>query len=175
MDAIELQYTRIRQKYPDAPDLEIWQGVAMDFYLRTGDVPEDVLVRSALARAETYGVKYRPDQLRVPAGNPDGEQWMDEGGGGARQSDRQTARVRTPNRSATRRQWRAHLLPRRTRRKPIATISCPAINSRSMARRLFRRQIVGDTILILKRKSEAPQPAEEDMRLKGMSGSLMNR
>ena len=82
MDAIEFQYKRIRQKYPDAPELEIWHGVAMDFYLRTGDIPSDVLIRSAFARAETYGVKYRPDQLRVPAGNPDGGQWTDEGGGG---------------------------------------------------------------------------------------------
>ena len=82
MDAIELQYKRIRQKYPDIPELEIWHGVAMDFYLRTGDIPSDVLIRSALARAETYGVKYCPDQLRVPAGNPDGGQWTDEGGDG---------------------------------------------------------------------------------------------
>lgn len=82
MDAIEFQYKRIRQKYPDAPELEIWHGVAMDFYMRSGTIPTDVLVRSALARAETYGVKYRPDQLRVPAGNPDGGQWTDEGGGG---------------------------------------------------------------------------------------------
>ena len=88
MDAIELQYKRIRQKYPDIPELEIWHGVAMDFYLRTGDIPTDVLIRSALARAETYGVKYRPDQLRVPAGNPDGGQWTDEGGGGANLRDR---------------------------------------------------------------------------------------
>lgn len=27
-------------------------------------------------------MKYRPDQLRVPAGNPDGGQWTDEGSGG---------------------------------------------------------------------------------------------
>jgi len=32
--------------------------------------------------AKRDGVKYRPDQLRVPAGNPDGGQWTDEGGGG---------------------------------------------------------------------------------------------
>ena len=30
--------------------------------------------------AKRDGVKYRPDQLRVPAGNPDGGQWTDEGG-----------------------------------------------------------------------------------------------
>ena len=94
MDAIEFQYKRIRQKYPDAPELEIWHGVAMDFYMRSGTIPTDVLVRSALARAETYGVKYRPDQLRVPAGNPDGGQWTDEGGGGANLRDR-VARNRT--------------------------------------------------------------------------------
>ena len=32
--------------------------------------------------AKRGDVKYRPDQLRVPAGNPDGGQWTDEGGGG---------------------------------------------------------------------------------------------
>ena len=82
MDAIALQYKRIRRKYPDAPELEIWHGVAMDFYLRHGTIPTEVLVQSALARAEGYGYKYRPDQLRVPAGNPDGGQWTDEGGDG---------------------------------------------------------------------------------------------
>ncbi len=46
------------------------------------------MIRSALARAEGYGYKYRPDQLRVPAGNPDGGQWTDEGGGGANLRDR---------------------------------------------------------------------------------------
>lgn len=30
--------------------------------------------------------KYRPDQARVPAGNPDGGQWTDEGGGSSPQS-----------------------------------------------------------------------------------------
>lgn len=29
-----------------------------------------------------YHRKYRPDQPRVPAGNPDGGQWTDEGGSG---------------------------------------------------------------------------------------------
>lgn len=82
MDAIALQYKRIRRKYPDAPELEIWHGVATDFYLRQGTIPTEVLVQSALARAEGYGTKYRPDQLRVPAGNPDGGQWTDEGGDG---------------------------------------------------------------------------------------------
>lgn len=32
--------------------------------------------------------KYRPDQARVPAGNPDGGQWTDEGGGSSSQGDR---------------------------------------------------------------------------------------
>lgn len=82
MNAIEFQYNRIRRKNPDATELEIWHGVAVDFYLRTGDVPEDVLIQSALAQAESYGFKYRPDQPRVPAGNPDGGQWTDEGGDG---------------------------------------------------------------------------------------------
>ena len=82
MDAIALQYKRIRRKYPDAPELEIWHGVAMDFYLRQGTIPTEVLVQSALARAEGYGTKYRPDQPRVPAGNPDGGQWTDEDGDG---------------------------------------------------------------------------------------------
>jgi hypothetical protein len=29
-----------------------------------------------------FALKYRPDQPRVPAGNPDGGQWTDDGGGG---------------------------------------------------------------------------------------------
>jgi hypothetical protein len=82
MDPIDIQYRRIRQKYPDAPELDIWHGVAIDFYIRQGTIPTEVLVQSALARAEGYDYKYRPDQLRVPAGNPDGGQWTDEGGGG---------------------------------------------------------------------------------------------
>ena len=98
MNAIEFQYRRIRQKYPNAPAIEIWHGVAIDFYLRQGAIPTEVLVRSALARAESYGVKYRPDQLRVPAGNPDGGQWTDEGGGGGRGANirDRVARNRTP-------------------------------------------------------------------------------
>jgi hypothetical protein len=54
MDPIDIQYRRIRQKYPDAPELDIWHGVAIDFYIRQGTIPTEVLVQSALARAEGY-------------------------------------------------------------------------------------------------------------------------
>ncbi|MCK9917785.1 hypothetical protein MXD81_52470 [Microbacteriaceae bacterium K1510] len=37
---------------------------------------------------EEIECKYRPDQARVPAGNPDGGQWTDEGGGSSSQGDR---------------------------------------------------------------------------------------
>ena len=56
MNAIEFQYRRIRQKYPNAPAIEICHGVAIDFYLRQGAIPTEVLVRSALARAESYAL-----------------------------------------------------------------------------------------------------------------------
>lgn len=56
MNAIEFQYRRIREKYPNAPAIEIWHGVAIDFYLRQGAIPTEVLVRSALARAESYAL-----------------------------------------------------------------------------------------------------------------------
>jgi hypothetical protein len=96
MDPIDIQYRRIRQKYPDAPELDIWHGVAIDFYIRHGTIPTEVLVQSALARAEGYDYKYRPDQLRVPAGNPDGGQWTDEGGGGGASTRDRVARNKPP-------------------------------------------------------------------------------
>lgn len=69
--------------------------MAIDFYIRQGTIPTEVLVRSALARAESWGLKYRPDQLRVPAGNPDAGQWTDEGGGGDANLRDRVARNRT--------------------------------------------------------------------------------
>ena len=92
MDGIAFRYRHMRLKYPEASEREIWHGVAVDFYMRTGQVPRDVLIRSALARADGYGYKYRPDQLRVPAGNPDGGQWTDEGGGGGASTRDRVAR-----------------------------------------------------------------------------------
>ena len=38
--------------------------------------------REALRREAEREEKYRPDQPRVPAGNSDGGQWTDGGGGG---------------------------------------------------------------------------------------------
>lgn len=35
---------------------------------------------------DALGIKYRPDQPRVPAGSPEGGQWTDEGGGGGSSS-----------------------------------------------------------------------------------------
>jgi hypothetical protein len=52
----------------------------LGFYLRTGDVPQEVLQYKALARAGLYARKYHEDQPRVPAGNPDGGQWTYDGG-----------------------------------------------------------------------------------------------
>jgi hypothetical protein len=52
----------------------------LGFYLRTGDVPQEVLQYKALALAGLYARKYREDQPRVPAGNPDGGQWTYDGG-----------------------------------------------------------------------------------------------
>ena len=178
MDAIEFQYKRIRQKYPDAPELEIWHGVAMDFYLRTGDIPSDVLIRSAFARAENWGIKYRPDQLRLPAGNPNGGNGRMTAGGAAAPICaivwRATARLRTENLTAARLRRIRPLRTRPTRRRPIAMISFPAISRRPTARRLFRRRI-GGTASILKKKREARPPAEEDTRLKSTSVRRENR
>lgn len=80
MDPIALRYKRRAERYPDENEEERWNGVALDCYLRTGHVPEEVLYYKAIARAGLLARKYREDQPRVPAGNPDGGQWTDDGG-----------------------------------------------------------------------------------------------
>lgn len=79
MDPIALRYEQRCKRYPDEDEAERWHGVALDFYLRTGEVPQEVLHYKALALAGLYARKYREDQPRVPAGNPDGGQWTAEG------------------------------------------------------------------------------------------------
>ena len=79
MDPIALRYKQRSERYPDENEAERWHGVALGFYLRTGDVPQEVLQYKALALAGLYARKYREDQPRVPAGNPDGGQWTAEG------------------------------------------------------------------------------------------------
>jgi hypothetical protein len=80
MNRIALSYKKRLTRYPDEDEVERWDGVALDFYLRTGTVPYEVLHYKARALADTRALKYRPDQPRVPAGNPDGGQWTAEGG-----------------------------------------------------------------------------------------------
>ena len=80
MDPIALRYKRRAERYPDENEEERWNGVALDCYLRTGHVPEEVLYYKAIARAGLLARKYREDQPRVPAGNPDGGQWTHDGG-----------------------------------------------------------------------------------------------
>lgn len=80
MDTIALRYKQRFERYPDEDEEERWNGVALDFYLRTGDVPKEVLHYKALASAGLRSLKYREDQPRVPAGNPDGGQWTADGG-----------------------------------------------------------------------------------------------
>ena len=80
MDPIALRYKQRSERYPDENEAERWHGVALGFYLRTGDVPQEVLQYKALALAGLYARKYREDQPRVPAGNPDGGQWTYDGG-----------------------------------------------------------------------------------------------
>ena len=80
MDPIALRYKRRAERYPDENEEERWNGVALDCYLRTGHVPKEVLYYKAIARAGLLARKYREDQPRVPAGNPDGGQWTDDGG-----------------------------------------------------------------------------------------------
>ncbi len=84
MDTIALRYQQRFERYPDEDEEERWNGVALDFYLRTGDVPREVLHYKALARAGQFAFKYREDQPRVPPGNPDGGQWTYDGGSGSR-------------------------------------------------------------------------------------------
>ncbi len=43
---------------------------------------------AALKLRRVLRLKYRPDQPRVPAGNPDGGQWTSEGGGAGRNDPR---------------------------------------------------------------------------------------
>jgi hypothetical protein len=75
MDPIALRYKRRAERYPDENEEERWNGVALDCYLRTGHVPDEVLHYKALASAGLLSLKYREDQPRVPAGNPDGGEW----------------------------------------------------------------------------------------------------
>lgn len=79
---IVLSYKKRLIRYPEEDEAERWDGVALDFYLRTGTVPDEVLHYKALAHAGLRSLKYRDDQPRVPAGNPDGGQWTAEGGSG---------------------------------------------------------------------------------------------
>lgn len=80
MDQIALAYKRRAERYPDEDEGERWNGVALDCYLRTGNVPREVLRYKALASTGHFAFKYRDDQPRVPAGNPDGGQWTSDGG-----------------------------------------------------------------------------------------------
>jgi hypothetical protein len=62
-----LQHQRQRWMRPDAarylrPDAARWMPASLHHYLQ----------------APPYARKYRPDQPRVPAGNPDGGQWTEE-------------------------------------------------------------------------------------------------
>lgn len=66
---------RLRKKYPDASEEELWDGVALDCYIRSGHVPRDVELARAAARARALLLKYRVDQPRVPAGVREGGQW----------------------------------------------------------------------------------------------------
>lgn len=72
---IVLSYKKRLIRYPEEDEAERWDGVALDFYLRTGTVPDEVLHYKALALAGLRSLKYRDDQPRVPAGNPGGGQW----------------------------------------------------------------------------------------------------
>ena len=63
---------RLRKKYPGASEEELWDGVALDCYIRSGHVPRDVALARAAARARALLLKYREDQPRVPAGVREG-------------------------------------------------------------------------------------------------------
>ena len=79
MNTIALSYKKRLARYPEEDEAERWDGVAVDFYLRTGTVPNEVLHYKALELAGLRSLKYRPDQPRVPEGNPDGGQWTADG------------------------------------------------------------------------------------------------
>lgn len=69
---------QLRLKYPDATEEELWHGVAVNCYLRTGVVPREVELARAAARAYAFFAKYREDQPRVPAGVREGGQWTQD-------------------------------------------------------------------------------------------------
>ena len=83
MNIIALSYKKRLARYPEEGEAERWDGVALDFYLRTGTVPDEVLHYKALAHSGLYARKYREDQPRVSAGNPDSGQWTAEDGSGS--------------------------------------------------------------------------------------------
>lgn len=69
---------RLRMKYPDAPEEELWHGIAVDCYIRSGHIPREVELARAAARARALLLKYREDQPRVPAGVREGGQWTQD-------------------------------------------------------------------------------------------------
>ena len=77
MDYVPL-LKRLRMKYPHATEEELWHGVAVDCYIRSGHVPREVELAQAAARARALLLKYRADQPRVPAGVREGGQWTQD-------------------------------------------------------------------------------------------------
>lgn len=77
MDYVPL-LKRLRMKYPHATEEELWHGVAVDCYIRSGHVPREVELAQAAARARALLLKYRVDQPRVPAGVREGGQWTQD-------------------------------------------------------------------------------------------------
>jgi len=69
---------RLRMKYPHATEEELWHGVAVNCYIRSGHVPREVELAQAAARARALLLKYRADQPRVPAGVREGGQWTQD-------------------------------------------------------------------------------------------------
>jgi hypothetical protein len=71
---LQTEAKAIRQRHPTASSSELAWSLSFCSYMRSGDVPS----RSALSEALGTRTKFNPDQPRVPAGNPDGGQWMSD-------------------------------------------------------------------------------------------------
>ena len=75
-------YPHLKRQREAAEEAERAAVIAEGYRLQAALRAEVDELKAALARRRLEEAKYSPDQPRVPAGNPDGGQWTDRGGGG---------------------------------------------------------------------------------------------
>jgi hypothetical protein len=76
---LHIEAKAIHQRNPNASLSELAWSLSFCSYMRSGTLPSP----RALTKALETELKFNPDQPRVPAGNPDGGQWLSDGVDGA--------------------------------------------------------------------------------------------